>query len=230
MDSKLKDPSQRGATTNRGGIIVFEGGDRTGKSTQVKLLAEALTKQGRTVKVVKFPERSTAIGKIIDNVLQKKETMHLQALRLLFSANRWELAESILSDVRQGTTILMDRYCYSGVAYAMATQSSTEASTTTVDKLITPEFGLPAPDRVFWMVTPVDELVKRKQFGAEAFETKEIQTKVLDAFASMGNAKWSRIDGAQSIEVMHKEIRSDVDILWSQLGPIQFMKRDEFFM
>lgn len=43
------------STVNRGALIVFEGIDRSGKSTQVALLAAALEREGRSVCVIKFP-------------------------------------------------------------------------------------------------------------------------------------------------------------------------------
>lgn len=222
----------KSTTVARGAIIVFEGGDRCGKSTQVTKLHEALVKQGRRVEIVKFPDRTTPIGKLIDGALRKETTMPLQALRLLFAANRWELAESMIRKVRQGTTLILDRYSYSGIAYAIATRADSETALASNDQLIVPELGLPAPDCVFWIATRVKDLETRKQFGAEAFETKEIQLRVFDAFAAMGNAKWHRIEGGQSIDNIHKEIMNRVETLLLNIGsnPMERMKKSEFFL
>lgn len=43
------------ATRKRGSLIVFEGLDRSGKSTQCQLLQEHLEQQGEKVRYVKFP-------------------------------------------------------------------------------------------------------------------------------------------------------------------------------
>merc|ERR1719410_2380835 len=59
------------AGKGRGLFIVFEGLDRSGKSTQSKLLREHLEKGGpETVKWMCFPNRGTAIGCLIDLYLQ----------------------------------------------------------------------------------------------------------------------------------------------------------------
>ena len=103
----------------RGALIVFEGCDRVGKTTQIQKLADSLCKD-HPVKMFKFPDRSTTIGKLIDEFLQKKKTLDDHVVHLLFSANRWECIEEIKKQVEAGTTVLVDRYVYSGIAYSSA--------------------------------------------------------------------------------------------------------------
>lgn len=88
----------------RGKFIVFEGLDRSGKTTQVDRLCKKSEQDG-PVRLQKFPgelssplpelnpaDRSTSIGKMIDAYLQSKADMDDRAIHLLFSANRWECA------------------------------------------------------------------------------------------------------------------------------------------
>lgn len=72
----------------RGAFIVFEGIDRCGKSTQVDLLGKALN-----AKNIRFPDRTSAIGVMINSYLVSATNMNDQAIHLLFSANRWEAVE-----------------------------------------------------------------------------------------------------------------------------------------
>jgi Thymidylate kinase len=53
-------PDARGdeASVTRGALIVLEGLDRSGKTTQVKLLEQRFVELGRKVKVMRFPGRS----------------------------------------------------------------------------------------------------------------------------------------------------------------------------
>lgn len=104
----------------RGMLIVFEGLDRCGKTTQSKRLATILQTLGITVKNLRFPERNTEIGKMIGLFLQSKKKMSNELLHLLFSANRWELKEEIEDYLRKGHVVLIDRYAYSGIAYSGA--------------------------------------------------------------------------------------------------------------
>ena len=107
-------------TIKRGSLIVFEGCDRSGKTTQVKKLVEKLNELGKPAKMLRFPERSTGIGSIIDSYLTRKIELDDHAVHLLFSANRWELEKEITSSIAAGTNILIDRYAYSGVAFSAA--------------------------------------------------------------------------------------------------------------
>ena len=71
--------------SKRGCLIVFEGGDRSGKSTQVQRLVDSLS----MCVMQRFPDRTTHTGQIINSYLQG-DPMNDQAMHLLFSANRWE--------------------------------------------------------------------------------------------------------------------------------------------
>ncbi|VDP95432.1 unnamed protein product [Echinostoma caproni] len=70
-------------------FVALEGADRTGKSTQAKLLAEELTKlTGKKCLHLKFPDRTTPLGQCLDGYLTGKRNMDPHALHLLFTANR----------------------------------------------------------------------------------------------------------------------------------------------
>ncbi|CAK0898062.1 unnamed protein product, partial [Prorocentrum cordatum] len=83
----------------RGLFFVFEGLDRSGKSTQSKLLAKHLEEAGTKVRWTCFPDRATAVGTLIDLYLQRKIELHDECVHQLFSANRWEAAQGIVEDM-----------------------------------------------------------------------------------------------------------------------------------
>ena len=74
----------------RGAFIVFEGADRAGKSTQCQMLVEHLAASGVRAELWRFPDRTTAIGKMINSYLTSQSEIDDAAVHLLFSANRWE--------------------------------------------------------------------------------------------------------------------------------------------
>ena len=49
----------------RGALIIFEGVDRSGKSTQIKRIFEKIKNRGDPVYLTRFPERTSEIGKMI---------------------------------------------------------------------------------------------------------------------------------------------------------------------
>jgi dTMP kinase len=74
----------------RGALIVLEGLDRSGKSSQCKALASFLRSRGESVEEWRFPDRTTAIGQMISSYLTGASELDDSAIHLLFSANRWE--------------------------------------------------------------------------------------------------------------------------------------------
>ena len=72
----------------RGLFIVFEGLDRSGKSSQAKKIAQYLNAEQ-----LSFPNRlNCESGKLLDLYLKNKQEMDMgdEAVHLLFSMNRWE--------------------------------------------------------------------------------------------------------------------------------------------
>ena len=99
---------------------MFEGCDRSGKTTQVTRLVERLNSAGRPAVMRRFPDRTTSIGTIINSYLGCKKELEDHVVHLLFSANRWELRKEILETLESGTSVCIDRYAYSGVAFSAA--------------------------------------------------------------------------------------------------------------
>ncbi|KAL1729884.1 P-loop containing nucleoside triphosphate hydrolase protein [Schizophyllum commune] len=114
----------------RGAFIVIEGLDRSGKSTQAAKLKEKLAADGVKVELMKFPDRTTAIGKMIDAYLRTNIEMDDHVVHLLYSANRWELASRISTLLTEGTTIICDRYAFSGIAFSASKVASTSTTST----------------------------------------------------------------------------------------------------
>jgi dTMP kinase len=76
--------------TKRGAFILIEGLDKAGKSTQCDLLAKSLDSLGHPVLHLRFPDRTTPIGQMIDAYLKGGSEVEDHVIHLLFSANRWE--------------------------------------------------------------------------------------------------------------------------------------------
>jgi dTMP kinase len=102
-----------------GVFVVFEGGDGAGKSTQSRLLADALRARGIEVVVTREPG-GTPIGEEIREVLlgAGSHGMVARTEALLFAAARAEHAAALIRPaVARGAVVISDRYLDSSVTY-----------------------------------------------------------------------------------------------------------------
>jgi dTMP kinase len=104
----------------RGALLVFEGGDRSGKSTQARKLTQYLLAQNVNAQLRSFPDRRTDIGHLIDRYLKRELELTDEAIHLLFAANRWEMMPELKQLLNDGTTLVVDRYSFSGIAFTAA--------------------------------------------------------------------------------------------------------------
>lgn len=191
----------------RGLFVVFEGLDRSGKSTQSKRLAKRLEDAGEKVRWTCFPNRALASGILIDLYLRRKIEMSDEAIHLLFSANRWETAVNIVEDLSNGVTLVCDRYAFSGVAYSAAKGLSFEWCQS-------PDIGLPMPDCVFFLHLSPDVGKTRAAFGDERYENHEMQTRVREEFQRTplhAGVNWNSINAARDIEDIGAEIHATIE-------------------
>jgi dTMP kinase len=187
-------------TASRGLFVVLEGCDGSGKSTQ----AERLTSSDRLGKCERmcFPDRTSEIGKLINDYLHNGKDLDDHVIHLLFSANRWETARRINGLLDGGFSIVCDRYWYSGVAYSAAKGLDTSWCTA-------PDLGLPAPDLVLYIDCDPEKLKLRGGFGTERYERLEFQKKVRAVFEQLYHpANWARIDGSQTANEVTEEIEA----------------------
>lgn len=112
--------SQKPPRLNRGLLIVFEGLNVSGITTQIQKLKNALRFCDQRVEVFEFPNLYTDSGKKIKNVLDGKIIMDKKELYSLFVENRTELLEEIEFRLDSGIHVICDRWIFSGVAYSVA--------------------------------------------------------------------------------------------------------------
>lgn len=187
---------------SRGVFVVLEGVDRSGKSTQCKLLVESLRAKGRDAELVRFPERSTPLGAIIDRYLKREIELDDHAVHLLFSANRWELATTLRNMLAQGTDVVCDRYAYSGVAFSAAKDAIDD-----IEWCKAPDKGLPEPDAVLYLVLDRDAAQARQGYGGERYEESDMQQRVAHNFEALKSDRWHVVDAARDVDA----VRADID-------------------
>ncbi|KAJ7588260.1 thymidylate kinase-domain-containing protein [Mycena floridula] len=191
----------------RAALIVIEGLDRSGKTTQTAKLSERL---GDRATLLKFPDRTTTIGKMIDSYLQSKSELDDHVIHLLFSANRWEFATKIEELLNQGIIVICDRYAFSGISFSASKGLSLEWCRS-------PDVSLPAPDLTLFMDITPEKAKERGGYGEERYEKMKMQQQVRKIFEQLGDeaeaGSWVTIDAGRDMETVSKDI-------WEHIGPL----------
>ena len=119
----------------KGLFIVFEGNNGAGKTTIINELIRILNNNTESdnlqnEKIIynwnlyKFPNRTTVLGKKIDDFLKNKIKFLSKEVELkFFSDNRKEFQKEMESILNKGYNIICDRYIYSSMAYTLTDQS-----------------------------------------------------------------------------------------------------------
>ena len=160
-----------------GFLIAIEGSDRIGKST----LCRHLTEELKAVKL-SFPDRSGPIGELINEHLQKKNKQNPKTLHYLFTANRAEKEDLILSHLKKGEIVVCDRYYLSGQIYTKNKdykdfhfkdqEQLNHFSQFEENFLLLPDLTIIVHEK------NIENIETRKDFGKECFETLEFQKNI----------------------------------------------------
>lgn len=147
---------------------------------------------------------------MINSYLSGQSEQEDHVIHLLFSANRWEAAASIESDLTSGTTVIIDRYYYSGCVYSAAKKNPSLS----LEWARHPEVGLPRPDLCLFLDIAAEEAAKRGGYGTEKYEKKEMQDQVRRLFEVLMESKekedFVRIDAGRGLEEVRIEVEQVV--------------------
>lgn len=150
-------------------LVVLEGLDGAGKSTQVKKLKNYLESIFGDIEYIHFPRYDAPVyGDLISRFLRgdfgNNETVHPQLVALLFAEDRHGAAPGMKTVLENGGTVLLDRYVYSNIAYQCAKIKDNAEAETLRDWIFNTEygnFGLPVPDLNIFLDVPI-EFVEQK--------------------------------------------------------------------
>ncbi len=144
-------------------LVVLEGLDGAGKSTQVKKLRTYLESLSGSLDYIHFPRYDAPVyGDLISRFLRgdfgSNEQVHPQLVALLFAEDRHGAAPQMKEILSAGGNILLDRYVYSNIAYQCAKMKDDKEAEALREWIFNTEYGdfqLPVPDLNIFLDVPI---------------------------------------------------------------------------
>lgn len=200
-------------------FITFEGGDGSGKTTQINLLASWLESEGHTVVITREPG-GTDLGTELRNIILHREGFIApRAEALLYAADRSHHIHTLVRPaLKRGEIVVQDRYLDSSVAYQGAGR--------VLDPTEVREISLWATERLMPHLTvlldvPASVAKERQAAGERQYdrleaEAEDFHTRVRESYLALAAEEPERflvIDGESSIEEIHEAIVAKVSDL-----------------
>ena len=198
---------------SRGRFISFEGGEGAGKSTQLRLLSEALTRAGIATLATREPGGAPG-AEAIRSLLVEGDPQRWDAVSeaLLFAAaRRSHLVTTVWPALERGQWVISDRFADSTLAYQGAGGGVPRAELEALHRLVAGDF---MPDLTLILDLPVEEGLARAaaRAGSETrFERKDraFHEKLRQGFLDIARREPRRcavIDGSESVATVHQAV------------------------
>lgn len=197
-------------------FVTFEGGDASGKTTQIGLLASWLKTQGKTVLVTREPGGSDLGNELRDIVLHRRGFIAPRAEALIYAADRaHHIHEVVRPALERGEVVLQDRYLDSSVAYQGAGRVLDPAEVKDVSVWATE--GL-MPEVTILLDVPADIGAKRQASEERAYDRLEAEAldfheRVRESYLAIAREDPERvavIDGTASVDDVHQAVLQKV--------------------
>jgi dTMP kinase len=190
-------------------FVTFEGVDRAGKTTQARMLRDAL---GERAVAVREPG-GTPVGERIREIL-KDGAIELdpRSEALLFAAARAELVEQVIRPaLEDGKVVVSDRYLDSSLAYQGEARGLGVEEVARVNRFAT---GGLEPDITFLLdLDPADAAARGGESDRFEDEGRALQERVraaYDRLARESPERWRRIDASRPADEVHADVLAAV--------------------
>ena len=190
-------------------LIVLEGIDGCGKSTQVSLLVDKLRSIGIDTLKLREPTDGPHGLRLRSILNEEIQAEHDEILDLFVKDRKQHVSEKIAPALNSEKTIVMDRYYYSTMAYQSASGFSME-------KIRADNSFAPVPTLVLILDISAEDGVKRvlKGGNADRFEKEDFLNRVREQYLKLKNEpNVEIIDASLEVQKVHANIWSFVENL-----------------
>ncbi len=161
-------------------LIVIEGLDGAGKSTQIKNLKTYFTEKGLEHQFIHFPRTDAPyFGELISRFLRGEfgqiNEVDPYLVAMLYAGDRKDIADNIYFWLREGKYVLLDRYVYSNIAYQCAkinNEKERDALKEWILNLEFKHFGIPVPALNIFLDVPFEFIASKLQNNRSGFDRK----------------------------------------------------------
>lgn len=178
--------------SERGLLVVLEGGEGVGKTTQWQRIGDSLERAGGELVRVREPG-GTEVGNAIRHILlDAPHTMNERTEAMLFAASRAEIIAAVVQPaLARGAVVLLDRFLLSTYAYQGAGRGIDMTALRSINAVATR--GV-TPDITLLLTLPLDAAMARASSRSAADrierEDRAFHTRVAGAFARATSAAW----------------------------------------
>jgi dTMP kinase len=203
-----------GSPRMRGLFVTFEGIDRSGKTTQARMLVDAL---GADAVGVREPGGTPAAEQIRTLLKNAEIPLSVETEALLFAAARAEIVANVIRPaLSEGKVVVSDRYLDSSLAYQGGARRLGVDEVERINRFAT---GGLTPDLTFLLDLPPSAAAARAG-ESDRFEDEgtALQEAVLSAYEGLMAAdpgRWRRVDATRSPEEIHAEVLAEVEAVRS---------------
>ncbi len=196
-------------------LIVFEGVEGSGKTTQTQILCDKLESVNQRAITTREPGGTTS-GELIRNIILDQEDLTPMSELYLFNAARSLLIEQlVIPQLREEIHVIMDRFIYSTMAYQSYGREIPLQTVKTINEIASHQV---VPDVIVLLDIPPQKALSRRPDPRDRFEREalDFHTKIRDGYLAMAQ------ENPQDWIVIDADLKPDqiAEIVWGKIQPL----------